>query len=76
MKPPHSARKPPAILPFSHRGWLLTLGLLIVVSGWGCRPAEPGKSPPELIVGRHGYSAGRFHKPRAIAISDADELFV
>lgn len=76
MKPPQSARMHPALLPFAHRGLLVALGVLIALGGWGCRPAEPGKSPPELIVGRHGYSAGRFHKPRAIAISDADELFV
>ena len=51
---------------------LLQLTLLLTA----CGPAEPGKSPPELTIGRHGYSEGRFHKPRAIAISDDDQLFV
>lgn len=41
----------------------------------GCRPrVSPGE--PERIWGRFGYSAGRFNKPRAIAVDGNDHIYI
>ena len=41
----------------------------------GCsRSSPPGK--PDAVWGRHGYSDGRFHRPRAITIDSQDRLYI
>lgn len=76
---------PPMLIPpvRSHArfilGILTTLAVLTLVAGvltfrpsWG----SPERAPPELIWGRRGLSAGRFQKPRALAIDSLDQLYI
>ncbi len=41
----------------------------------GCVPSSSGVEP-DLVWGRRGFSDGRFLKPRAMAISPSDELYI
>ncbi|QDT03209.1 NHL repeat protein [Rubripirellula lacrimiformis] len=49
-------------------------GIMAAGTG-GCVPTGSGDIP-ELVWGRHGISTGRFVKPRAITIDDADQLYI
>lgn len=44
----------------------------------GCIPVRKDGSPlqPDLIIGQRGMADGRFQKPRAIAVDDANRCFV
>ncbi|QDU77340.1 NHL repeat protein [Bremerella volcania] len=52
---------------------LLSLGLTIFL---GCLPPSGPSVEPEVVWGRRGVSEGLFEKPRAVAISPDDELFI
>ncbi|HEY1067515.1 MAG TPA: hypothetical protein VGE52_15440, partial [Pirellulales bacterium] len=51
--------------------------LLLLLTAGGCTGGSAtGNDPPELIYGRLGMSEGRFLKPRAIAIDQADRIYI
>jgi DNA-binding beta-propeller fold protein YncE len=53
------------------------LALVASTFFYGCVPnrsTNPG--PSELIIGQRGLADGRFQKPRAMAISPSDEIYV
>jgi len=52
---------------------LLTLS---IVTGFGCLPASQPSGHPQAIWGRRGVSDGLFEKPRAVAISPDQRLYI
>jgi sugar lactone lactonase YvrE len=54
------------------------LGSLGAAAAGGCLPksADHSAGMVEKVWGRHGTTAGRFHKPRAIAIDGDDRLYI
>ncbi|QEG34891.1 NHL repeat-containing protein [Bythopirellula goksoeyrii] len=51
--------------------FLILLGLAV-----GCVPHGDRSEAPDLVWGLRGISSGRFQKPRAIAVDDADRLYI
>ncbi|MCA9127461.1 MAG: hypothetical protein KDB22_10260 [Planctomycetales bacterium] len=47
-----------------------------VLAGSGCTTRRSTDKIPDLIWGRRGFSEGRLQKPRAMAISDQDEVYL
>lgn len=65
----------------SRRSWLrqsigLTAGALSTAGVSGCLQRPQPAGTPDLVWGRKGLSDGRLMKPRAIAVSPKDELFM
>jgi len=50
--------------------------LLCLLTLAGCGPGKSASGVPDLVWGRQGISAGRFTRPRAIAIDGDDRVFV
>jgi sugar lactone lactonase YvrE len=46
------------------------------IASSGCVPQGEAQRQPDLIWGRRGFSEGRLLKPRAMAISQQDELYI
>lgn len=58
---------------------LLRLGSCGATGLWaaaGCVPQSQASRQPDLVWGRRGFSDGRLLKPRAVAISNRDELHI
>lgn len=68
MKPIASSR--------SRRDWLLGALSTTAVLSTGCMPQSAGTSTPGLVWGRRGLSDGRLMKPRAVAVSPKDEVYL
>ena len=47
-----------------------------MLGGLGCVPTAAPSEKPEIVWGRRGVSEGRFEKPRAVAISPYDEIYL
>lgn len=56
-------------------GGCLAATSLALLSPPGCVPSG-SRELPELLWGRRGLSPGRFLKPRAMTIDDADQLYI
>lgn len=52
------------------------LGVASLFSSSGCVPSAQVGRTPDLVWGRRGFSEGRLLKPRAMTISDQNELFI
>ena len=50
--------------------------ILLLLAGWSCLPRPGGEPSTAKVIGRRGLSAGRFHKPRAMAIDARHQLYV
>lgn len=48
----------------------------VLSSSTGCSPPANGTATPQKIWGRLGLSEGRLHKPRAMTISNTDEIYI
>jgi DNA-binding beta-propeller fold protein YncE len=54
----------------------LAAAALVACLAGGCLPGPGDAGRLERTWGRHGLSEGRFHRPRAVAINERDELFI
>lgn len=54
--------------------WMFCGGVAVCMSGCINRSVET--RPPDLVWGKKGISAGRFEKPRAIAVDQSDLLYI
>jgi sugar lactone lactonase YvrE len=70
----------PQSIPASDRTGRRTFAAwaLVLLAGWlaGCTGPGPQEGEVDLVWGRRGISEGRFQKPRAMAIDDADQLYI
>ena len=57
-----------------HRAGLLAA--LVATSALGCIGSPGGSGQPDLVWGKQGLSNGDFQKPRGIAISSKDEIYI
>jgi len=60
--------------PASYGRVFLIIGAISLVSG--CLAPLPPSTEPELVWGRRGISDGLFEKPRAVAISPDQQLYI